>query len=163
MARRNVIRGGRPRHLTQAEVLEFYSIPEPNSGCLLWTRSVNTGGYARITWGGVQLLAHRIAYELTNGPIPVGMFVCHKCDIRTCINPGHLFLGTPHENSIDAANKNRMAYGIRNNKTKLTAEQVRAIRATAPDVSAAALGRTYGVSRTHIHRLRKDSKCRKLV
>ena len=44
-----------------------------------------------------------------------------------------------------------------------TVEQVRAIRATAPDVSAAALGRTYGVSRTHIHRLRKDSKCRKLV
>jgi hypothetical protein len=57
--------------------------------------------------------AHRIAWELTNGPIPAGLFVCHHCDTPGCVRPDHLFLGTAQENMQDASRKDRMLHGTK--------------------------------------------------
>ena len=66
--------------------------PEPNTGCWLWLGPVDERGYGKINAQGYYL-AHRLAYAETNGPIPEGLLVLHKCDVPSCINPDHLYVG----------------------------------------------------------------------
>lgn len=82
--------------------------PEPNSGCWLWTSSFHQDGYGIMRDNGRMRLAHRISWELHNGAIPHGMCVCHKCDVRCCVNPDHMFLGSLRDNAIDMARKGRV-------------------------------------------------------
>ena len=96
-----------PWSATIAERLECLSIPEPNSGCLLWTGSVMGIGYGKVSWNGRQHPAHRMAWAQAHGPIPDGMFVCHRCDVPLCINPDHLFIGTHKDNMADKKSKSR--------------------------------------------------------
>lgn len=81
----------------------------PWSGCVLFTGSVDTSGYGLIGVGGSGNIrkAHRVSYELQVGPIPEGLQVLHKCDVRCCINPAHLFLGTLQDNMDDRNAKGR--------------------------------------------------------
>src|SRR6201993_4514645 len=81
------------------------SVLDPQTGCLIWTASRNHSGYGHLFWKGVPQLAHRAAWLARNGPIPKGLYVCHRCDVRPCINPDHLFLGTQRDNMIDKALK----------------------------------------------------------
>jgi HNH endonuclease len=83
-------------------------IPEPNSGCWLWTAGCNNKGYGDFDVGVREVSAHRFSYELFKGPIPKGMFVCHKCDVPSCVNPEHLFLGDQRANLQDASKKGRL-------------------------------------------------------
>lgn len=124
--------------LSIKERLDFYSIPEPNSGCLLWTGAAFE---KRMGYGALNILgrgvvaAHRLAYELHYGPIPKGMFVCHKCDVPACINPDHLFLGTQADNVRDMHSKGRQAkgnkgvFGKNHGMSRLNDDLVRRIRA----------------------------------
>jgi len=72
------------------EWLMRWTIPEPNSGCWLWTGTLNPGGYGCVGFQGKTKGAHRVAYMLANGSIPAGMDLDHLCRVRCCVNPGHL-------------------------------------------------------------------------
>lgn len=65
-------------------------IPEPNSGCWLWTGSLDRDGYGQARYRGVVRRAHRIIYETERGPIPAGLVLDHKCRNPGCVNPDHL-------------------------------------------------------------------------
>lgn len=86
--------------MTVRERLEAYSIPEPNTGCVLWTRMTTHDGYGRIKSHGRHLWAHREAYEAYVGQIPAGLTIDHKCRVRCCINPDHLEAVTKRENTL---------------------------------------------------------------
>jgi len=101
------------------------------TGCWIWTGPQNELGYGKIMKGRKYLKAHRLSYEEFVGPIPDGMFVCHKCDTPECINPKHLFLGTQKDNMADCARKGRVVVprGEAAGRAMLTEEAVKAIRA----------------------------------
>ncbi len=79
----------------------------------IWTGKPNGGGYGTIGWGGSgrTIGAHVASFIIHNGHVPDGMFVLHTCDIRLCVNPGHLFLGTQLDNMRDMIAKGRQARG----------------------------------------------------
>lgn len=88
-------------------------IPVTETGCWLWTGSTTTDGYGSLRFDGKWSMAHRLAYALEKGEIPVGMLVCHKCDVPLCCNPDHLFAGTHKDNIQDCVRKGRIATGER--------------------------------------------------
>lgn len=86
-------------------------IGEPNSGCWLWLGSINGNGYSGFHDGERLVGAHHYSWRLNRGTIPKGMYVCHRCDEPTCVNPDHLFIATPSGNQMDRSRKGRAKGG----------------------------------------------------
>jgi hypothetical protein len=86
--------------------------------CWIWGGSRNFDGYGHLSINGKQTSSHRFSYEWCVGPIPVGMYVCHKCDCPPCVNPDHLFLGTARDNARDKVSKGRMFSGFRTHEER---------------------------------------------
>jgi len=95
--------------------------------CWEWTAAKQGQGYGQFHINRVASLAHKISYELCNGPIHKGMFVLHDCDNRPCVNPKHLFLGTHLDNVRDMIDKGRSLFGSKNPFSKLDDLKVLAI------------------------------------
>lgn len=127
------------------------SISDPTK-CWCWNAGYLPAGYGSFSFRNRTIGAHRMAWELTFGPIPKGLFVCHRCDNRACCNPHHMFLGTPADNTHDRDKKGRTRSGDNHHNSKLTWEDVLSIRARYPGggISAAKLGKEYGVCSTTI-------------
>lgn len=108
----------------------FYSYVEliPFSECWWWTGNLSRQGYGSFYVNKKTLGAHRYSYTLNKGPIDEGLFVCHSCDNPMCVNPDHLWLGTPLDNARDAMTKGRICMGERAPKAKLTGEIVKRMR-----------------------------------
>ena len=154
--------------------------PEALSGCWLWHSTVNREGYGVLRWRGRQHKAHRLAFQFATGIAPGDLFVCHRCDVPACVNPDHLFLGTPAENMADRDAKGRTSRGEKHSRAmegkaprgdatfarrhperlrrgeahphaKLTAEQVESIRsALSAGETQPSLARKYGVAKSLI-------------
>jgi len=137
-------------------------IPEPMSGCWLWTASLRADGYGQIGERDGQMLgAHRVSWRLYCGEIPSGLQVLHKCDNRACVNPEHLFLGTHDDNMADKVRKRRQGFGEDNGRAILSVGDVRKIRAS--DDSALSLARRYGVGREAIYHIRRQISWRHVI
>lgn len=129
-------------------------------GCWLWTASLTRGGYGRYNDHGAAISAHRWAYEAAYGPLTDDVLVQHSCDTRRCVNPAHLFPGTPATNTTDMVLKGRNVRGERCHTAKLTDDQVVAIRRRyhAGGVSQTQLAAEYGVRARLIGRVvRRES------
>jgi len=98
----------------------FFDKVEKTESCWLWIAGGRGKGYGSFKINGKSIDAHRVSYELHNGEIPKEMHVCHTCDNTKCVNPDHLFLGSPKDNWQDGFNKGRIKLlgGINTEKLK---------------------------------------------
>lgn len=100
-----------------------------------------------------------MAWLIAYGSIPIGKFICHSCDVKDCVNPGHLFLGSHQENMADSSKKGRTNQGENNPHVKLTVRQVKAIRVceTKGETQHSIAGR-FGISQTQVHKICRRKK-----
>ena len=151
----------RTHGLTDIERFMSFVDTKNAGGCWIWTGTKTGKGYGYFCMNGKRIGAHRASFILHKQVIPDGLQVCHKCDNPPCVNPDHLFTGTVADNSRDAMKKGRLKSlftsesmsGELNTKSKLTANDVREIRASSIRNLDAA--KKYGVSNVLIGLIRR--------
>jgi hypothetical protein len=143
------------RGMSLRQKLEYWSMPEPNSGCLLWLGAAQNG-YGQLLWDGRTQLAHRLMWMVHNGPLPSPKtLICHRCDNPSCIEITHLFRGDHQINSDDKVRKGRQSRvrGNANGCSSLDEATVREILSSL--LSDADLAARFGMSRSGIGRIRR--------
>lgn len=135
------------KDLSLAQRLDYYSEPR-ESGCREWTSATDEDGYGLLWWNGRKHGAHRLAWENHHKKSAAGRLICHTCDNPGCINPLHLFDGTPKQNSADMVAKQRQARGERHGGARLSENDVRNIR--TDQRSQRAIAAAFDVAQTTI-------------
>lgn len=147
-----------------SELSDDPSLPWNIYPCMEWPRSMKgqgykTGkGYGAVLANGKLTSAHKLSYELANGPIGDGLDICHHCDNKPCFRPSHLYAATPHKNIQDAIERGHFRRadqrGSKNNSARLTEEQVDEIRKLRMDGwKLKPLGKRFGVAFSTIQRI----------
>lgn len=139
-----------PTRVELSPVQRFWTYVDRGEGCWRWTGTGDRRGYGHFKVRGRMNGAHRFSYELHFGPIPRGLYVCHKCDNPACVNPAHLFLGTAADNARDRSRKGRSNHARR--IAPATAERVVADYERGAG-SQEALAARYGLSQSRVSQL----------
>jgi hypothetical protein len=176
--KRGYVRGNAMRFIAGHNVVAtpFWERVDREAGpdsCWPWMGSRAPEGYGRLRYNRHPSIAHRIAYELTRGPIAAGMLVCHHCDNPPCCNPAHLFVGTHLDNSLDKVAKGRARggprpiqfapRGERHGCARLISDQVLEVRRRhAAGESQSSLAREFGVHLSTVHLIVHRKKWRHL-
>jgi len=144
---------GRPR-IPLSEKIERLSVKIPESGCWIWIGSLNLGGYGKTGLGkGFGISAHRASYEEKFGKIPNGLMALHSCDVKCCVNPDHIFLGTQQDNMDDKVSKNRQANGEKHGMSKLKEEEAKEIKYSKEETNI--LASRFNCSKVTIRQIRQ--------
>jgi hypothetical protein len=148
------------KYTTEESISAFWSKVDKSGGdnaCWIWTGGGDK--YGKTCWNKTQMGAHRLAYILTHGDIPKGIFVLHKCDNPICVNPSHLFLGTQFDNMRDCSRKGRLNLkhlrGEAHGRCKLSDQQVTEIRHLYSTGAATTkeLARMFSIDKSHVWRI----------
>jgi len=146
----------------KSAVDRFWEKVDKSGDCWKWTAS-KANGYGIFRINNKKVYAHRFSWLIHNSPVPVGMYVCHRCDNPGCCNPGHLFLGTAKDNMQDAKKKGRLAIGEAHGRSKLTAKDVQEIRSLyriRGEYSGKVLAKLFGVNKSAISKIVNNKKWR---
>jgi len=152
MVTKSFARGHNMRVISDAIVEGIHYAIDDATGCWIWLRSRYNRGYGQYR----QQRAHRVMWARIYGPIPDGMLVLHKCDVPSCINPEHLFLGDASDNMRDMVAKGRgvFAHGERNGNAVLTEHNVIDIRARVADGERPTdIANEFNIRRSHVWRI----------
>lgn len=144
---------------TKCKLLYYIKI---ENGCWIWQGSI-AGDYGKIREKDKHYSTHRMSYTLFKGEVPKDKWVCHSCDVPLCINPEHLFLGSPSDNMRDAINKNRVPhfFGEKNHFSKFTNDQTQEMRKLKNEgFTYKRLSKIFNCSVTHLVNILKN-RCRK--
>lgn len=150
------------RRIAVLERIERHSTRDETTGCQLWLGAIQAaGGYGYIKVERKQRYVHRVVWEMARGPIPVGSYVCHSCDVPACCNLDHLFLGTPMDNHADMWAKGRQQVKGPM-RAKLTAKEVETIRdRRRRGERVEQLSLEYGISPRQVYRVASGDSWRK--
>ena len=140
-------------NLTETDLARFWSKVDARGlfNCWPWLGKFDHDGYGQFAVRGQMHTASRLACALAHGPS--ALEACHTCDHPACCNPAHLYWGTHQDNMDDRARRNRAARGERNGRAKLTADQVREIRALGGSVRG--LAREFGIDPHTVRDIRR--------
>lgn len=136
--------------------VRFWSCVDKSGGpdaCWMWLQSVDRNGYGRTFWDGRCTQAHRIAWQIINGPIPKGIQILHTCDNSSCVNPTHLYAGSHRDNMNDMVRRSRLPRGIRHHRARLSEADVKEIRASAAGSSQSAIAKRFGITQSHVRKI----------
>lgn len=130
------------------------------NGCWLWTSAQNNNGYGRLKIGTKHSAAHRLSYAHFRGAIPHGMCVLHTCDVRTCVNPAHLWLGTNDDNVADRVAKGRTRWnpkrGASHPCAKLTEQNIKDIFSMLNEgLTQKHIAAYYGISQQTVSKIKR--------
>lgn len=147
-----VINGPKRKTLSVSNIHERVLVD--SNGCWIWQQNVDMNGYGEVTLHSKKMNAQRASWIIHKGEIPNGLHVLHTCDVRSCVNPAHLFLGDQNCNMQDMYAKGRRiaARGEDVGGAKLTYENVRAIKELLSNTTLAhkSIGEMFDVSRSSI-------------
>jgi hypothetical protein len=136
-------------------IQDFWNnVDKQSNNCWQWQGSRDNDGYGRFQLDGIKWKCHRLSYTWAKGAIPKGLCVCHTCDNPTCVNPNHLWLGSPKDNNQDRSRKGRTAIhdkaiGESSGASILTEQDVLSIRTS--NLSGQDLAKKYSVSDATIY------------
>ena len=146
--------------------MRFWEKVKKTDSCWLWCASHYKTGYGQFRIGGSgKRSAHRFSYAFHYGEIPPDKLVCHHCDVRSCVNPAHLYLGTAKQNTGDMLVRERYLKGEQKKHAKLNNQKVKEIREayySGAITDKKQLGRKYGVTHSTIRRIVRRTTWRHL-